>query len=218
MPATSVHPMSALAPAAPLAVEVPAAASPSPQLETPSVTIVQMDESGPPPSVPPKPLFRFDPGWLFLISGVAILAATVLIPARQELAVAAWSRDRALAIEKHRTDRLNRYTTYLKAVERGDESVLLSLAASQLNMSPIDRVPLSAMADPGVTNASVFPDLEPDPVRIAEKPVINEQSSTLTRWTTSDQWRLWLMAGGILCVMIGLLPPSRPPGRRPGHR
>lgn len=211
MPATSAHPISALAPPTPVAVEVPAQAPL--EADADAALTVQMDESGPPPTVPPKPLFRFDPGWLFLIAGVAILAATVLIPARHELAVASWARDRALAIEKHRTDRLGRYASYLKAVERGDESVLLSLAASQLNKSPIDRVPLNASADPGVTNASVFPDLEPEPIRIPEKPVINERSSTLTRWTTSDQWRLWLLAGGILCVMIGLLPPSRRAGR-----
>lgn len=208
MPATAAEPVSALAPAVPVAVEVPAGVVPLRPEQAPAAD-VQMDEAGPPPSVPPKPLFTFDPGWLFLISGVAVLAATVLIPARHELAVAEWARDRALAIEKHRTDRLNRYATYLQAVERGDESVLLSLAASQLNKSPIDRVPLMAASDPGVTNASVFPDLEPEPVKIPERPVINESSSLLTRWTTHEKWRLWLLAGGMLCVMIGLLPPSR---------
>jgi hypothetical protein len=180
----------------------PAAAPAAADAPTPSTP------PAPPSRAYPIPLFRFDPGWIFLICGVLLIAATVIIPARHELALAQWSRDRALAIEKHRTDRLTRYGAYLKAVETGEESVLLSLAASQLNMSPIDRVPLAAPTDPGITNASVFPDLEPEPVQIPSRPVINERSSMLARWTTSEQWRLWLLAGGTLSIMIGLLPPS----------
>lgn len=162
----------------------------------------------PEPAAAPAPLFRFDAGWLFLIAGLGLIAATVIIPARHDLAVAEWQRDRALAIEKHRMDRLERYGKYIAAFDKGDESVMLSLAATQLNKSPVDRVPLTPVKNPAQTSASVFPELEPGPVAIPPKPVITDRSSLLMRWTTDNSTRVWLLAGGVLCVMIGLLPPS----------
>lgn len=158
-----------------------------------------------------RPLFVPDAGWLFLIAGVGILAATLIIPAQHDLDLARWQRDRAVAIEKHRMDRLERYGTYLAAVERADECVVMSLAASQLNKSPVDRIPLDARPDPGLTSASVYPALEPPPIELPPKPGVSERSSLLARWTIADHTRLWLLAGGMLCVLIGVLPPSTRP-------
>jgi hypothetical protein len=155
------------------------------------------------------PLFRLDAGWLFLIAGLGTLGATVLIPARHDLDVALWQRDRALAIERHRQDRLDRYGQYLKALEQRDECVVLSLASMQLNKSPLDRVPLSPRNDPASLSASVFPALEPPPPTYPPKPVVTERSSILARWTINDATRLWLLAAGVLCCLVGVLPPSR---------
>jgi hypothetical protein len=151
------------------------------------------------------PLVRLDPGWLFLLAGLAVLAATVLIPAYDDLAQARWQRDRALAIEQHRVQRLERYGAYLDALDRRDESVVLSLAAEQLNKVPVGRQPLLPPADPGTRSASVFPMLEPEPLRL---PTVQAQDSTLARLATGDRTRLWLIAGGALCVLLGVLPPA----------
>jgi len=155
------------------------------------------------------PLFRIDPGWLFLLSGIVIIAATVLIPAQHDLDVARWQRDRAAVIEKHRLERLEHYGKYLKALDCGDESVVMSLAAVELNASPVDRVPLNPRQDPASMTASVFPQLEPEPAVLPPKPVVTGRSSILARWTIDDHTRLWLLAGGVLCILIGLLPASR---------
>ena len=40
-----------------------------------------------------------DPGWLFILAGMGVLAAVVLIPASENLQRARWQRDRALAVE-----------------------------------------------------------------------------------------------------------------------
>jgi hypothetical protein len=157
---------------------------------------------------PARPLVWIDAGWPFLVCGIGILAATVLIPAQHDLEVVRWQRDRAVAIEQHRMDRLERYGTYLAALERKDETVVLSLAASQLNKSPVDRIPLEARADLLRTSASVFPDLEPGPVQLPEKPMVTERSSILARWATDDTLRLWMLAAGMLCLLIGVLPAS----------
>ncbi|CAG1007475.1 hypothetical protein PHYC_03437 [Phycisphaerales bacterium] len=152
----------------------------------------------------PRPLI--DPGWLFLAAGIAILAATILIPASEDLARARWQRDRALAVEAHRIDRLTRYEEYLAAVESGEPSLVLSLAEKQLNQIPADRA-----AIPGGTNllgkgVSVFPSLEPPPLKLAE---FRPSNSILSRWTRGGQPRLWLLIGGAISVLIGLLPASR---------
>ena len=154
------------------------------------------------------PLFRIDAGWLFIIAGLGILAATVLIPAQHDLDLATWQRDRAAAIEKHRLKRLEQYGQYLRAVQGGDESTVLSLAAIGLNKSPQDRIPLNPRPDPSNLSASVFPHLEPAPVELPPKPIVSEQSSILARWTIDEHTRLWLLAAGVLSILIGLLPAS----------
>ncbi len=153
------------------------------------------------------PLFPFDAGWLFLLPGLALLSATVLIPAYNDLMDARWSRDRAAAIEQNRLDRLNRYGVYLDALEREDPSVVKSLAASQLNMVPESFEPLAPMRDPSNIPATVFPLLEPDPSVVPNVPPAREQSR-LEVWSTSDRTRVWLIAAGGLCVLVGLLPTA----------
>lgn len=131
-----------------------------------------------------------------------------MIPAQRDLALARWQRDRATAIERHREERLSHYGAYLAAIEKGDESVVLSLAGTQLNKSPSDRVPLLPAPDPSRASASIFPALEPEPLRLVESPDFASRASLLERWTTDDQVRLWLLAGGVLALLMGVLPPS----------
>lgn len=153
-----------------------------------------------------------DPGWLFLIAGIMLLGSMVIIPAQDDLRHAQWLRDRAKAVLDHRTQRLDRYREYLAAVDAQEPSVVLSLAASQLNQIPSDRAPLP---EPESTHAKsskngsamVFPALEPPPpVLPAEPPKVD---STLARWATGGESRLWMIAAGALCLLLGLLPASR---------
>jgi len=167
-------------------------------------------DPSPPALAPPAsaPLFRLDPGWLFLIAGLALLAATVLIPAADDLAEARWHRDRATAVENYRAKRLENYSDFLDAVARQDQSLLLSLAATQLNLAPADRVPMLDTTEVGTRSASVFPALEPTfiPAQAPRRP-----DSTLQRWATDNRKRLWLIVSGGMCVLIGLLPPTHGP-------
>lgn len=168
-----------------------------------------MDASAPTTSdlaVPATPSRSvFDPGWLFLIAGLAILAATILIPAQDDLDQARWLRDRALAVEHHRLDRLDRYDSYLKSLDDADQSLIQSLAASQLNQIPSDRTPLPGTTETARSSASVFPALEPEPLILNDR---HHVGSLLERWTTNDRTRIWLIGGGAFCVLIGLLPAA----------
>lgn len=154
---------------------------------------------------PLHPLARFDPGWLFLIPGAVILAATVLIPAQDDLAVAAWRHEQAEAALEHRRDRLRNYTEYLDALDRGDEAVLLDLAARQLNLAPAGRKPMLMPAAATSLSASVFPQLEPPP---PQRPRLDLPQTILRRLTTDNRTRLWLAAAGALCILFGVLPPT----------
>jgi len=155
---------------------------------------------------PAGPLFRIDPGWLFLIAGAALLSATVLVPAVDDLSEAAWHRDRAMAVERYRTRRLENYTLYLDALERADPTVVLSLAATELNLAPADRLAVIDASENGLPGASVFPALEPE---FAAPGPRARPRSLLQRWATDERARLWLIAGGALCVLLGLLPAAR---------
>lgn len=150
-----------------------------------------------------RPIDRFDPGWLFLIAGLALLAATVIIPAQADLAEARWQRDRALAIEEQRRERLFKHERYLAAVEAMEPSVVRALAASQLNLVPADRAALLQVASPAGSNASIFPLLEPGPVALPELTLVD---SRLARLARGDRSRLWLIAAGSILVLVGLLP------------
>lgn len=159
--------------------------------------------------LPRKPLISLDAGWLFLLPGLVVLAATIVIPALDDVADAKWKRDRVLAIEKHRLERLQNYIDYLDAVDRGDESVVLSLAASQLNMVPEEAAPLTPPEDPGRAGASVYPELEPTPLVLRESPPMRERS-LMARLATGERSRLWMIVAGAVCVLIGLLSRSGP--------
>ncbi len=156
------------------------------------------------------PITYLDSGWLFVLAGVGLLAATVILPAMDELAEVRIQRDRALAIEHHKSLRLKSYQEYLGAVEREEPALVMALAASQLNQIPQGRtliVDLPETRTLGTADASVFGALEPAAAKLPER---QEVDSILERWTSSDTFRPWLIVGGAVCVFIGLLPRAKP--------
>lgn len=146
-----------------------------------------------------------DPGWLFLLAGIGLLGAVAIIPAQRDLSDARWMRDRALAIEKHRQARLDRYAEFLSALDERERTLILSLAAGQLNLIPIDRAPIPGTIRTAA-DASVFPSLEPPPAKMPQHVVTQ---STLAKLSSDERSRVWVIAAGCFLVLIGLLPPSK---------
>ena len=161
-----------------------------------------------------RPFTIFNPGWLFILAGIGILASTILIPAQIELSDARWARDRALEAQAHREARLENYREYLSALDQKQPSLVMALAASQLNQIPADRSPIEGLTEVSRADASVFAALEPRPMK---EPPRHRVDSVLSRLTSNGTTRLWLMAGGIVCLMLGLLPASRPRGEVPAR-
>jgi hypothetical protein len=155
-----------------------------------------------------QPVF-FDPTWLFLVAGVALVAATVLVAAQDDVDEARHLRDQQLAVEKHREARLNNYKEFLAALDEKQPALVQSLASSQLNQIPVDRAAIPGTVQDNTVQASVFPALEPPPVVL---PVQTKVDSTLRKLATTDATRVWLLAGGALCMLLGLLPASKKPG------
>ncbi len=141
-----------------------------------------------------------------MIAGLALISATVLVGAADNLGEVTWQRDRAVALEQHRLERLRRYDAYLEALEREDPDLVLALAASELNEMPASRAPLQA---PSTSRSTVFASLEPAPTAL---PLREVNDSLLQRWATNERTRPWLLAAGALCLLVALLPPARAAG------
>jgi hypothetical protein len=166
----------------------------------------------------PSPVARFsktsaargpvwmDPAWLYLIAGVALLAATVLVSAQAQVDEARFVRDRALKVEDHRQLRLSNYREFLAAVETKQPALIEFLASSQLNQIPADRGAIPGTLSGSLDDASVFPGLEP-PAMV--EPKRTHMDSMLVRFTSNDATRVWLLVGSAVLILVGLLPASK---------
>ncbi len=163
----------------------------------------------PRPATNARPLLApIDPGYLFLIAGLALLAAAVLIPAQQDLADARWRRDTALAHEHTHRQRLERYEHYLEALNRRNPAVIESLAAIQLNILPDRAQPIAATRPASDQSASIFRELEPPPTVVPPRP---EHRSILAGLVTDRDARLWVIAFAAICILYSVLPRAPRP-------
>ena len=145
--------------------------------------------------------------WLILTSGLALLLAAVLIPAHDDADRAAWHRDRALDTERELLLQLEQERATLDAIHAGDETMLLALAASELRLIPHQRAVVLNADGPGLFATPMARVARPEPPRPHAAP-----DSTLARLSLHPSHRLWLLAGSMLAVLVGLLPPAaRPP-------
>lgn len=163
----------------------------------------------PAPGTPARRGPLLDAGWLFLLAGSLLLAVVMILPAQADLDDARLYLARVQALEAHRGERLGQYQQYLSAVQQGAEPVVRSLAATQLNQAPAGEQLLvpDAQAPGAPREASVFAALEPAPLVLPERTV---EASVLQRWAGDPRGRLVLMAAGAMCLLVGLLPPTRP--------
>lgn len=157
-----------------------------------------------------KPLFRFDPGWLFIVAGMAICMAVVLLPARHDLFMLESQRAALRARELHNNARLRVHVDFLEDVDHADPDLIERLIASQLNLIPQGETPVLRAAHSAdavqywLEMAAPEPDFE-----LPEFP-----ETTLSRLASGPR-RIWLMAGGVLSIFCGLLTGG-PFSGRPG--
>lgn len=146
------------------------------------------------------PLFRFDPGWPFVVAGLGLLVAGVLIPAQRELHDLENTRAVHAAIEDRSVRQLAAYDRFLNDLDRSDDQLVRRLAASQLNQMPDGE--RSLMLVPSM-NDTVTEWIEgSEPLQLPE--TAEYPDTLLTRLATGPR-RLWVLACGAFLVFIGLL-------------
>jgi hypothetical protein len=161
--------------------------------------------------LPNAPLFRLDPGWLFVIAGAALLSCLVIIPAQEDLRLAHAAKDRAFALERHRSNRIANYASYSGALQRREPTLMMALAAGQLNLAPADKAALVTSSEYITRSAGVFADLEPK----FEPPVPSARpDSLLYTLATHRTARMWVMVIGAVSILYGLLPSAEYGSRR----
>lgn len=151
---------------------------------------------------------RVDPGWLYLGAGSAIVVASAVIPARHDLDGARAHRDRAILAADFAAERVGKYSAFLESLDAGDETLMTNLVATQLNLVPADKTPLFMLRSSRPDDANVFHDIEPAPPTDFSTPVAPPRQSMLERLVTSDATRPWAVIGGMMCILIGLLPAA----------
>lgn len=145
-----------------------------------------------------------DSGWLYLLSGLGLLAVVVLLPAQDGLGDLRWQEARLRAGVEREQERLQRYGEFIRAVDLEEPVVVERLVSANLNLGDPNREPVLRRVSPN--RGDVFSWIEPEPVQM-EQP--GRKSTLLRRLLAKPGLRPWLLAGSALCIFIGLLPPVR---------
>tara|TARA_R110000868_G_scaffold119469_2_gene316930 strand:- start:252615 stop:253121 length:507 start_codon:yes stop_codon:yes gene_type:complete len=143
--------------------------------------------------------------WGFFVCGIILIAAAAILPLRADLDWTRHQRDLALVAEQDNAARNESYKGMIAAIDHGNPDTLQLLAHSNLGMIPANR---DALVTPGVrTDPMIFELLEPIP---KPRPEFAPRYSRLEKLVMVPKTRLWVLAGGILLVLIGLLPAAKP--------
>ncbi len=160
-------------------------------------------------------LERVDPGWLFVGAGSAIVVAGVVIPAQEDLAESRLHRDRAIVAADYAATRVARYSDFLESLDALVETVMTHLAATQLYVVPATKTPLFMLRSDRPDDANVFREIEPPPPDLPTDAGDGDgengtaRRSLLAMLVTGDATRPWAVIGGMMCILIGLLPAAR---------
>jgi hypothetical protein len=153
--------------------------------------------------------YRFaDAGWLYLLAGLALLAAAMLIPGHNQLLTIKASHQRLQQEDQRLTTHLARSSALLESLEDASPDTIRRLAAAQLNVIPADYEPVIIAPNIGSALQDAGMDSSPTTPNDAQHP---RTRSHLSRWTTGSN-RLWFLAtGGFLCLLGIVLTPTPTP-------
>jgi len=141
-----------------------------------------------------------DPGWLFVIAGLAMCAAVIIIPAENSLQALRQQVGQLKEEESLLAARLSAHASFLDELRRGEPALVRRLAAAQLNLVPEGERPVLLVRS---ASASVEDWIERT-VREEAAASPRPARSVLAMLTEGPQ-RLWVLGGSILSVFIGLL-------------
>ena len=141
------------------------------------------------PQHPRRSLFQFDPGWPFVVTGIGLIVAGVLIPAQRDLHELRGSLEVHRALLEHSERRLAAYEGFVEAIDEGETQLVRRLAASQLNRMAVDERPYLMLPSMNETVSSWIDASEP-----LEVPVVSPYPDTLLSRLATGPRRLWVLA------------------------
>ena len=148
------------------------------------------------------PLFRIDPGWPFVIAGLALIVSAVLIPAQRELHDLEQRLEVHRAYEARAQAEIVAYRQFMVdlANDSTNERLLERLVRAQLNKMPKDERPLLLMP---TANETVPTWIESSVTVEIPKPT--PYTDTLLSRIASGPRRLWVLATGAFLVFLGVM-------------
>lgn len=153
-------------------------------------------------------MFRLDPGWPFVIAGLLLLAAGILIPGHRELLELRGELVRQETREQMAFERLRAYDEFLNGVRESDPEVIRRLAMAHLNKIPAGEE--SLLLTPGM-NQTVGEWVEASiPDRTVVVPPYPD--TVLARWAIGPG-RLWLLGAAVTLLFAGFVLGPASPGR-----
>ena len=158
------------------------------------------EQDGAPTEAKPTPLFRFDPGWSFVIAGLLLLVTAVLIPAQRDLHELRNALEVQRAAEDQALRQLGAYDRFLNDLSQAEPQLVSRLAASQLNLMPKDERSMLLVPSLNSTVTDWIEDSEPLLV-----PAVAPYPDTLLSRLATGPRRLWVLACGAFLVFVGLM-------------
>lgn len=149
--------------------------------------------------------FRFDPGWLFLLSGLVMLTAIILLPPSDDLVGLEYKHQLLIDQQHHALDRLEAYTNFLEALDNEDPVLVRRLAATHLNRIPANSEPVAMIGSD--LDASVERWIAGTLPVSRDIPVPEFKDTYLRRiCRKGSSGRLWIIGLSAILIIIGLMP------------
>jgi len=143
--------------------------------------------------------------WGFFACGIVLVVAAAILPLNADLEWTRHQADLALVIEQENVARNASYTGMVAAIENQNPDTLRLLAQANMGLIPATH---DALVSPGYrSDPMMFELLEPAAL---QRPVFAPRYSRLEKLVMAPKSRLWVIAGGMLLVLIGVLPAAKP--------
>ena len=144
--------------------------------------------------------FRIDPGWLFVVGGLVLCVAGILLPAQRDLDDLRRQRAELRHEEAILQGRLAARGVFLQELDRRQPALIRRLAASQLNLVPQGEEPVLVSSS---LNEDIISWVDATAQTMPTEE-IHRANSTLSRLMTG-RYRLWLLTAGVVSAFLGLL-------------